>query len=67
MAKPLLQLAAVALAGVALWKVASIFFFPLLFWALKVAVIVGLILLAIWFFTRKTDKHEDTGDAAGPP
>lgn len=62
MAKPLLQLAALGVAGVALWKVASILFIPFLFWAFKVAVMVGLIVLAIWFFTRKSDTNQ--GDAS---
>ncbi len=59
MAKPLLQLAAVGLVGFALWKVASFLFFPLLFWVVKVAVIVGLVMLAFWFFNKKNDKKKE--------
>ncbi|HVH68262.1 MAG TPA: hypothetical protein VM716_10375 [Gemmatimonadales bacterium] len=58
MAKPLLQLAAVGVAGFALWKVASFFLFPLLMLALKVALVAGLVLFAIWYF-KKNDKPKD--------
>ena len=47
MFKPILQLAAVGLAGFALWKLGSFFFIPLLFLALKLALVVGLVLFAI--------------------
>jgi hypothetical protein len=65
MAKPLLQLAAVGLVGFALWKVASFLFFPLLFWVVKVALIVGLVMLAFWFFNRK--KNDEKKDDATAP
>ena len=61
MAKPLLQLAALGVAGVALWKIASIVLLPFLVLAFKVATIVALVMLAIWFFKRN-DKGKD--DAA---
>jgi len=61
MAKPFLQLAALGVAGVALWKIASLFLLPFLMLAFKVALIVGLVMLAIWFF-KKGDKGKD--DAA---
>jgi len=61
MPKPILQLAAVGLAGFALWKLGSFFFIPLLFLALKVALVVGLVLFAVWFFKKHDDKK---GDAA---
>lgn len=60
MARPLLQLAALGVAGFALWKIGSIFLLPLLMLLFKVALIVGLVMLAIWFF-RKSDKNK--GDA----
>jgi len=60
MFKPILQLAAVGLAGFALWKLGSFFFIPLLFLAVKVALVVGLVLLAFWFFNKKNDKKGDT-------
>ncbi len=61
MAKPFLQLAALGFAGFALWKIASIVLLPLLGLAFKVATIVALVMLAIWFFKKK-DKGKD--DAA---
>jgi len=60
MFKPILQLATVGLAGFALWKLGSFFFFPLLFLALKLALVVGLVLFAFWFFNKKNDKKGDT-------
>ena len=58
MTKPLLQLAALGVAGVALWKIASIVLLPFLVLAFKVATIVALVMLAIWFFKR-SDKGKD--------
>ena len=52
MTKPLLQLAALGVAGVALWKIASIVLLPFLVLAFKVATIVALVMLAIWFFKK---------------
>ena len=60
MFKPILQLAAVGLAGLALWKLGSFFFIPLLFLALKVALVVGLVLFAFWFLKKHDDKKGDT-------
>jgi len=62
MTKPFLQLAALGVAGFALWKVASFLMFPLLMLAFKVALVVGLVMFAIWFF-KKGDKPKD--DSAG--
>lgn len=61
MAKPLLQLAALGVSGFALWKIASLVLLPFLMLVFKVALIVGLVMLAIWFF-KKGDKPKD--DAA---
>jgi len=61
MAKPLLQLTALGVAGFALWKIASIVLLPFLMLAFKIALIGGLVVLAIWFL-RKHDKPKD--DAA---
>jgi len=60
MAKPFLQLAALGVVGFALWKVASLFFLPFLVFAFKLAAIVGLVLLAIWFFKRNDKPKDDT-------
>jgi hypothetical protein len=62
MAKPLLQLAALGVAGFALWKIASFVLLPFLLLVFKVALILGVVMLAIWFF-RKNDKNKnDKGD-----
>jgi hypothetical protein len=64
MAKPLLQLAALGVAGFALWKIASFFLLPVLMLAFKIALIIGLVMLAIWFFKRNDTSK---GDASPPP
>jgi threonine/homoserine/homoserine lactone efflux protein len=63
MHKPILTVAAVGVAGFALWKVASVLLLPLVgallglvFTILKFAAIGGLIWLAYWLITRKKDK-----------
>ena len=60
MAKPFLQLAALGFVGFALWKIASLLFLPVLLLAFKVAAIVGLVLLAIWFLKRNDKPKDDT-------
>ena len=62
MAKPFLQVAALGVAGFVLWKIASIALFPFLMLAFKIALVAGLVLLALWYF-KKNDKPKD--DAAG--
>jgi hypothetical protein len=62
MAKPLLQLAALGFAGFAVWKIASVVLLPFLMLAFKVALLVGLVMLAIWFFKRN-DKGKDDATA----
>ena len=59
MAKPVLQLAAVGLVGIGLWKLGSVFLLPLFFLVFKIALIVGLIMLAFWWYNKKGRK-EDT-------
>jgi hypothetical protein len=63
MIKPVLQLAAVGFVGVLLWKLAAGLLLPLVFVLFKVALIVGLIMFAFWFF-RKDRGKEDTPPAA---
>jgi len=63
MLKPILSLAAVGLVGVILWKVAAGLLLPLVFLLFKVALIVGLVMFAFWFF-RKDRGKEDTPPAA---
>jgi hypothetical protein len=64
MVKPVLQLAAVGLVGVVLWKLAAAFLLPLFFLVFKIGLIVGLIMLAFWFFNKKSRGKEDTPPAA---
>ena len=62
MIKPVLTLAAVGILGIGLWKLAGFFLVPVLFFVLKIGLIVGLIMLAFWFFNKK-----DRGKADTPP
>jgi uncharacterized membrane protein YhdT len=62
MVKPVLTLAAVGIAGLVLWKLAAAFLLPVLFLVVKIGLIVGLIMLAFWFFNKK-----DRGKADTPP
>lgn len=64
MLKPVLQLAAVGIVGIGLWKLASIFLLPLVFVVFKIGLIVGLIMLAFWFFNKKSRGKEDTPPAS---
>ena len=60
MLKPVLQLAAVGLIGIGLWKLASVFLLPMFFFVFKIGLIVALIMLAFWFFNKKSRDKEDT-------
>jgi hypothetical protein len=64
MLKPVLQLAAVGVVGIIVWKLAAAFLLPLFFFVFKIALIVGLIMLAFWFFNKKSRGKEDTPPAA---
>jgi hypothetical protein len=64
MLKPVMQLAAVGLFGVVLWKLACAFQHPLFLVVLKFGLIVGLIMLAVWFFNKKSRGKEDTPPAS---
>jgi len=63
MLKPILSLAAVGFVGVVLWKVAAGLLLPLFFLVFKVALVVGLIMFAFWYF-RKDRGKEDTPPAS---
>ena len=63
MSKPLLQLAAVGVAGVILWKVLAGPFIGLLLLALKVAFVVGLVMFALWFFKKSHKDEQRDGEA----
>ena len=64
MLKPVLQLAAVGIVGIGLWKLAAFFLLPVLFFVVKIGLIIGLIMLAFWFFNKKSRGKEDTPPAA---
>ena len=64
MFRPVLTLAAVGFVGIVLWKVASAFLLPLIFLLFKVALIVGLVMLAFWWFNKKPRDKEDTPPAS---
>jgi hypothetical protein len=64
MLKPVLQLAAVGLVGIGLWKLASLFLLPVLFFVFKIGLIVGLVMLVFWFFNKKSRGKEDTPPAS---
>ena len=58
--KPVLTLAAIGIVGIGLWKLAAMFLIPVLFVVLKIGLIVGLIMLAFWYFNKKSRGKEDT-------
>ena len=71
MLKPVLQLTAVGILGVTIWKLASFLLLPLLgtvlgfvFTILKIALIVSAILFVVWFLKTKggTEKEQKTDD-----
>ena len=64
MLKPVLQLAAVGFVGVLLWKLAGAFLLPLIFLVIKIAFIIGLVMLAFWYFNKKPRGKEDTPPAS---
>ncbi len=64
MLKPVMQLAAVGLVGIVVWKLAAAFLLPLVFLAVKIGLIVALIMAAFWFFNKKDRGKEDTPPAS---
>lgn len=68
MAKPLLQLAAAGILGVALWKVFTAFMLPLLGFVLKIALLVGIAFFLLWLFRKgEDDKRTDGETPTSPP
>jgi len=63
MSKPVLQLAAVGVVGVVVWKLFSGVLLGVLFTVLKIVFLVALAFLAVWVFKRWSEKHEKKGDA----
>lgn len=72
MLKPVLQVAAVGILGVTIWKLASFLLLPLLgtalgfvFAILKIALIVSAILFVVWFLKKKGgEEKKDEGLSA---
>jgi hypothetical protein len=65
MSKPIVTLAAAGFLGIALWKLLSILFLPLvgtllgmLLTVVKVAVIVGAVLFVWWLLRRRKDEGQ---------
>jgi hypothetical protein len=65
MSKPIVTLAAAGFLGIALWKLLSILFLPLvgtllgmLLTVVKVVLIVGLVLLVWWLVRRRKDEGD---------
>ena len=63
--KPLFAVAALGVAGFALWKVAATFLLPVVGIVLgllfKIAIVVGLAWFALWFFRRNDKGEHGTG------
>ena len=66
MVKPVLQVAAVGILGVTIWKLASFLLLPLLgtvlgfvFTILKIALIVSAILFVVWFLKKKGGEEKE--------
>ena len=72
MLKPVLQVAAVGILGVTIWKLASFLLLPLLgtvlgvvFTILKITLIVSAILFVVWFLKKKGgEEKQDEGLSA---
>ena len=65
MSKSFVGLAALGILGFAIWKLLPIVLFPLLggllgllFFVVKVAAIVGLVMFVFWLFRRKSDSDK---------
>lgn len=73
MAKPMLQLAAAGILGVAVWKVLSILLLPLLgtflgflFTIGKFALLIGLVVLAFRLFRKRGETGETPTGGEAP-
>lgn len=64
MGKPILQLAAVGVVGVILWKLLAGVLIGFLFTIFKIAFLVALVWCGVWAFKRWTEKKpDDKGEA----
>lgn len=66
MSKSFVGLAALGVLGFAIWKLLPLVLLPLLggllglvVWAVKIAAVVGLVMLAVWLFRKRTDSDKE--------
>ena len=63
--KPLFAVAALGVAGFALWKLAATFLLPVVGIVLgllfKIALVIAIAWVALWFFRRKDNGERGTG------
>ena len=59
MFKPILQLAAVGIVGVAAWKLFSVFLMPFVWWFVKIALLVGAVLFVVWWLRKDNNQKKD--------
>lgn len=59
MGKPILQLAAVGVVGVILWKLFAGVLLGVFFTIVKIAFFVALVWFGVWAFKRWTEKKSD--------
>jgi threonine/homoserine/homoserine lactone efflux protein len=59
MGKPILQLAAIGVVGVILWKLLAGVLFGVFFTILKIAFFVALVWFGVWAVKRWTEKKND--------
>jgi threonine/homoserine/homoserine lactone efflux protein len=64
MGKPILQLAAVGVVGVILWKLFAGVLFGVLFTIFKIAFLVALVWFGVWAFKRWTEKKKSDEEPA---
>ncbi len=65
MGKPILQLAAVGVVGVILWKLLAGVLLGVLFTIFKIAFLVALAWFGVWAFKRWNDKKQEEKPAEG--
>jgi hypothetical protein len=65
MGKPILQLAAVGIVGVILWKLFAGVLMGVFFTIFKIAFLVALVWFGVWAFKRWTEKKKDEKPAEG--
>jgi hypothetical protein len=65
MGKPILQLAAVGIVGVVLWKLFAGVLLGVLFTIFKIAFLVALVWFGVWAFKRWSEKKQDEKPAEG--